>query len=83
MTLNLKENNDILGPELDVREIPIAGQFQSFFVEDDTSQDIAVAAGWVDVTGMTKTFALEREKKVVEKMLNCTNGLTLLITNNI
>ena len=65
MTLNLKENGDALGPELDVRETPIPGIFENFFVEDDTLQDIAVAAGWTDITGMSKTFTLERRKKVI------------------
>ena len=65
MTLNLKDDNDPTPVERDVRETAITGNFTSFPVENTANQDLAAAAGWTDLTSITKTFTLKETNNVI------------------
>ena len=65
MVINLQNAEKFRGIESDVRETATVGEIENFSDENTADQDIAVASGWVDLTGMSRTFSISGRRNII------------------
>ena len=65
MVLSLQDAEKFKGIETDVRETAVPDEIVTYYNESTAAQTITNAAGWADITGVTRTLTITDNKTVV------------------